>query len=77
MTPILPKPVVAFVLALAAGLPAARGAETETTAASAQAPESIRAMLRGISGISGTEMGDVPGLHDHLVSRGRVASGMR
>jgi thiol:disulfide interchange protein DsbC len=51
MTPILPKPVVAFVLALAAGLPAARAAETETTAASAQAPESIRAMLRGISGM--------------------------
>ena len=51
MTPILPKPVVAFVLALAAGLPATRAAETETTTASAQAPESIQTIMRGITGM--------------------------
>jgi thiol:disulfide interchange protein DsbC len=51
MTTIHPKPVVALVLALAAGLPATRAAEIETTTASAQAPESIQAMLRGISGM--------------------------
>ena len=51
MTTIHHKPVVALVLALAAGLPAARAAETETTTASAQAPESIQALLRGISGM--------------------------
>ena len=34
-----------------AGLPAARAAGTETTTASAQAPESIQALLRGISGM--------------------------
>jgi len=51
MTPILPKLVVAFVLALAAGLPAARAAEIDDQATSAQVPGGIQELLRGINGM--------------------------
>ena len=51
MTIIQQKPLAALVLALAAGLQIARAAETETTAASTQAPGGIQALLQGISGM--------------------------
>ena len=50
-----PKPLAALALALAAGLPAARAAETDVQARIPQAPEgapqAIGAMLRGIRGM--------------------------
>ena len=51
MKPIHPKPLAALVLALAAGLPAARAAEIDAQATSAQVPGGIQELLRGINGM--------------------------
>jgi thiol:disulfide interchange protein DsbC len=51
MQPLYPQPLAALVLALVAGLPATAAAETDTAPASAQAPGSIRELLRGIRGM--------------------------
>ena len=55
MTPLHPKPLAALVLALGAGLGAARAAEIDAQATIAPAPDSlpqgIGAMLHGIQGM--------------------------
>jgi len=51
MKSIHPKPLTVLVLALAAGLPAARAAEIDAQATSAQVPGGIQELLRGINGM--------------------------